>query len=133
MGMANSGKSTIIKILSGREKVDDGKIFVDGVVDYNKLKDSCEVVNDFKTRKLLENDSVYKNLVFYGRKFNTSKHYLGSASSTTSAQSITYTDIYNNYLVPIKNGSTTINITKAPTWAFEEKGRVHRGDENDNL
>ena len=67
-------------------------------------------------------------IAFYGRKFNTSKHYLGSASSTTSAQSITYTDIYNNYLVPIKNGSTTItrywdNTSMAP-YIYDSSTRV---------
>ena len=68
MGMASSGKSTIINLLSGKERPTSGRIFVDGEVNRSKLRNFCEVISDFRTRKMLGNESVYNNLVYYGIK-----------------------------------------------------------------
>jgi len=69
MGKAHSGKSTIINLLSGKEIPSSGKIYVDGEVDYKKLKNSCEIIHDFHKRKLFGHESVYNNLVSFGNKF----------------------------------------------------------------
>ena len=69
MGMASSGKSTIVNLLSGREAPTSGKIFVDGELNYKKLKESCEIIDNFQKNKLLLNESVYNNLVYFGNKF----------------------------------------------------------------
>ena len=69
LGTEGSGKSTLIKLLSGNVLPSRGKIFVDGEEDYKKLKDNCEIISDFKDRKLLENESVYNNLVYFGEKY----------------------------------------------------------------
>lgn len=73
MGEANSGKSTLVNVLSGRKKVDDGAIFVDGEVDYEKLKKSSEVICDFVSQKYINNESVYNNLVAEGKKKKINK------------------------------------------------------------
>ena len=86
-----------------------------------------QTVDTFSSNGVSKNKLVV-GLAFYGRKFNTSSYKVGSTSSTTSASSITYTDIYNNYLVPIQNGSTTIkrywdDTTKAP-YIYDSSTRV---------
>ena len=67
-------------------------------------------------------------IAFYGRKFNTSKYNVGSTSATTNAPSITYTDIYNNYLLKIQNGSTTIkrywDETSMAPYIYDSSTRV---------
>lgn len=68
LGITNSGKSTIVKLLSGKEKPTSGTILVDGLTDYKKLKESSRILNDFKKRKLLLNSSVYNNLIHFGKK-----------------------------------------------------------------
>ena len=72
MGMASSGKSTIVKLLSGREIPTSGKIFVDGELNYKKLRENCEIIDDLNKTKFLLNESVYNNLVFLGNKFKIS-------------------------------------------------------------
>ena len=86
-----------------------------------------------QTVDLFASQGVSKNklvvgIAFYGRKFNTSNYYVGSTSTTTNAASITYTDIYNNYLLKIQNGSTTIKrywdeTTMAP-YIYDSSTRV---------
>jgi len=60
-------------------------------------------------------------LAFYGRKFaiESSDSGIGKSNLYSEASAITYTNIYNNYLVKIANGSQTIkrywdDIAKAP-------------------
>lgn len=60
-------------------------------------------------------------IAFYGRRFNVKSNSdgIGCQNSTSESSSITYSNIYLQYLVPIANGSTTIkrywdNTTKAP-------------------
>lgn len=55
-------------------------------------------------------DKLIVGLAFYGRRFNvnSSSSGIGSTNNLSSASAITYTSIYNDYLIPIKNGSTTI-------------------------
>ncbi len=89
---------------------------------------SCQQTVDLFYSKGVSKNKLVVGIAFYGRKFNTSSSSIGSSSSTTSAPSITYTDIYNNYLVPIKNGSTTIkrywdDTTKAP-YIYDSSTRV---------
>jgi len=69
IGIEASGKSTIVNLLSGRISCDSGKILVDGEENYKKLKENCEIISDFKDRKLLGTESVYNNLVYFGSKF----------------------------------------------------------------
>lgn len=68
MGMASSGKSTVVNLLSGRDLPTNGKIYVDGEVDYKRLKECCETISDLRSKKLLVNESVYNNLMAYGNK-----------------------------------------------------------------
>lgn len=68
MGHASSGKSTIVNLLSGRDIPTGGKIYVDGEVNYDKLKNNSEIISDFRSRKLFVNESVYNNLVHFGDK-----------------------------------------------------------------
>ncbi len=65
MGMASSGKSTIINLLSGREVPSSGNIYVDEGQDLKKVS---EVISGFGNKKLSENDTVYNNLSMYGNK-----------------------------------------------------------------
>lgn len=60
-------------------------------------------------------------IAFYGRRFviESNDSGIGKNNTLSSASAITYTSIYNDYLLPIKNGSTTIkrywdNTAKAP-------------------
>lgn len=69
MGLTGSGKSTILKLLSGRELPSEGKILVDGEENYNVLKNNCEIITDLGNKKLLKNESVYNNLVYFGKKY----------------------------------------------------------------
>lgn len=68
LGVSNSGKSTIVKLLSGEETPTSGKILINGKIDYKSLKKNSEILNDFRKRKLLTNESIYNNLVYYGNK-----------------------------------------------------------------
>ncbi len=68
LGITNSGKSTLIKLLSGKEMPTDGKILVDGKVNYSKLQNNSVVLDDFSKAKFLFNESVYNNLLHYGSK-----------------------------------------------------------------
>jgi len=69
MGVARAGKSTIVNLLSGKIVPTSGKILVDNEENYKKLRDSCEIISDFKKRKLYSNESVYNNLLNFGAKF----------------------------------------------------------------
>ena len=69
MGLSGSGKSTIIKLLSGKELPSGGKVLVNGEEDYNTLRNSCEIITDLENKKLLKNESVYNNLVYFGKKY----------------------------------------------------------------
>lgn len=69
VGKERSGKSTIINLLSGKVLPTKGKIFVDGEVNYKKLRENCEIISDFKERKLIFNESVYNNFVYFGSKY----------------------------------------------------------------
>lgn len=69
MGLSGSGKSTIIKLLSGKELPSEGKVLVNGEEDYNTLRNSCEIITDLENKKLLKNESVYNNLVYFGKKY----------------------------------------------------------------
>lgn len=69
IGINNSGKSVTINLLSGRETPTSGKIYIDGEVDYKKLKDNCEIINDFNKWKLLASETIYNNLLHFGKKF----------------------------------------------------------------
>ena len=75
-------------------------------------------------------DKLVVGLAFYGRKFNvtSSGTGIGVDNNVSSADAITYTNIYNNYLIPIKNGSTTItrywdDKTKAP-YIYDKQTRI---------
>ena len=68
LGAEASGKSTFIKLLSGNILPTDGEILVDGEVDYKKLKNNCEIINDFNKSRLNDNETVYNNLVHFGAK-----------------------------------------------------------------
>jgi ABC-2 type transport system ATP-binding protein len=69
LGVEGSGKSTIIKLLSGRDLPTTGEILVDGEIDYKTLRYNCEIISDFKTRSLLKNESVYNNFLHFGSKY----------------------------------------------------------------
>lgn len=68
LGIDDSGKSTIVKLLSGLELPTTGKILVNGKTDYKALKKNSVTLSDFKRRKLFYNESIYNNLVHYGNK-----------------------------------------------------------------
>lgn len=69
IGEDNSGKSTIVNLLSGRERPTRGEVLIDGEVDRENLKANSEIISDLCGFKLSENDSVYNNLVYLGNKF----------------------------------------------------------------
>lgn len=69
IGRANSGKSTIINLLSGKETPSSGKVYIDEEINSKKLRAYSEKINDFNDRKLVKHDSVYNNLVSFGKKF----------------------------------------------------------------
>ena len=68
IGGERSGKSTIVNLLSGKVAPSDGEILVDGENNRSKLRNSCEIISDFKKRKFIKNESVYNNLVRFGIK-----------------------------------------------------------------
>ena len=68
LGAEASGKSTFIKLLSGNVLPTAGEVFVDGEVDYKKLKNKCEIINDFSKCNLNEGETVYNNFVHFGAK-----------------------------------------------------------------
>ena len=69
MGVRGSGKSSAINLLSGRELPTSGKILVDNQIDYNKLKNSCEIITNLEEKKLIKNETVYNNLIYFGNKY----------------------------------------------------------------
>lgn len=68
LGAEASGKSTLIKLLSGNTLPSSGEVLIDGENDYKKLKNSCEIINDFSQKQLDLNETVYNNLVSFGNK-----------------------------------------------------------------
>lgn len=74
LGIDDSGKSTIVKLLSGLETPTSGRILINGKIDYKALKRSSVILSDFKKRKLLSNGSIYNNLVHYGNKMRISNN-----------------------------------------------------------
>lgn len=68
LGAEASGKSTLIKLLSGNTLPSSGDVLIDGENDYKKLKNSCEIINDFSQKQLDLNETVYNNLVSFGNK-----------------------------------------------------------------
>lgn len=69
LGEEGSGKSTFIKLFSGEVKPTSGVVLVDEEDNYKKLRNSCEIISDFDKRKLLFNETVYNNLVYFGNKY----------------------------------------------------------------
>ena len=69
LGLSGAGKSTIVNLLSGRIKPTFGQILVDGEEDYKKLQNNCEIISDFNEKRLLNNHSVYDNLIYFGAKY----------------------------------------------------------------
>lgn len=74
LGLTNSGKSTIIKLLSGAEKPTQGTILVDGAINYKKLKESSKILDNFNKRKLLIKHTVFNNLIYFGKKEKMSEN-----------------------------------------------------------
>ena len=88
-----------------------------------------QTVNTFVQQGASRNKLIV-GLAFYGRKFNvtSSGSGIGYDNNLSTAEAITYTNIYNNYLVKIKNGSTTItrywdDKTKAP-YIYDKSTRI---------
>ena len=71
IGEGNSGKSTILKLLSGREIPTGGKIYVDGEENNKKLIEKCQIISNFHSGKL-NNESVYNHLLSLGNKLKMS-------------------------------------------------------------
>ena len=69
LGDAKGGKSTLVNLLCGKSKPDEGEILINGEKDINSLKANCAVVDELDNR-LLGNESVYNNLVYFGKKLN---------------------------------------------------------------
>lgn len=69
LGEANGGKSTLVNLLSGKSKPDSGEILLDDNKDVGLLKSNCVIINQLDD-KLFSNESVYNNLVHYGKKLN---------------------------------------------------------------
>lgn len=68
LGAEASGKSTLIKLFSGNTLPSSGEVLVDGEIDYKRLKNSCEIINDFNQKQLDLNETVYNNLVSFGNR-----------------------------------------------------------------
>ena len=73
VGESGQGKSTLVNLLSGRDIVSDGEILVDSINNYKVLKKNSEVVKDLFSKKLLNNETVYNNLVYFGKKLKLSE------------------------------------------------------------
>lgn len=69
LGEASGGKSTLVNLFCGKSKPDSGEILVDGNKDSKLLKDNSVMISQLNN-KLLSNESVYNNLVYYGKKLN---------------------------------------------------------------
>ena len=67
LGLEGSGKSTIIKLLSGNMKPTQGAIYIEGEENLGKLKDYCQIISDFDNKRLLVNESVYNNFIHFGK------------------------------------------------------------------
>lgn len=72
IGEDNSGKSTIVNLLSGEDSPTRGEILIDGINDIENLRKSSSIIRDVYSFKLMENESVYNNLVLLGKKFKMS-------------------------------------------------------------
>ncbi len=72
VGRPDSGKTTIINLLSGKTKPTSGNILVDGVVDDKRLRKESLVISDYFDYRLANNESVYNNLMIYGSKLRIS-------------------------------------------------------------
>lgn len=68
LGAEGSGKSTIVNLLCGKTLPTSGKVEIEREILYKDLKDNCELISDFSSKKLLKNESVYNNFVYYGKK-----------------------------------------------------------------
>lgn len=68
----SGGKSTLINLLSGGSVPDSGVVLVDGINDSKTLNKNCSVIKSLNN-KLLINESVYNNLVYFGKKMNMSE------------------------------------------------------------
>lgn len=67
MGEKGEGKSTLVKILSGRVEPTSGEIIITDSIGCS-LKNNCELIESFFAKKLNVMDTVYNNLVFFGSK-----------------------------------------------------------------
>ena len=68
LGLDNSGKSTIVSLLSGSSIPTSGCILVDGKVNYKVLKNNSKILLNLTEKKGLSNDTVYNNLAHTGNK-----------------------------------------------------------------
>ena len=68
MGLASSGKSTIVNLLSGRALPTSGRVLINGEENFAELKSVCEVISSFENKNIMFNDSVYNNLAVLGSK-----------------------------------------------------------------
>lgn len=72
MGEAKGGKTTLVNLLSGNTLLDEGEIFVNNKKDASYLRANSVVISNLDN-KLLNNESVYNNLVYYGNKLKMSE------------------------------------------------------------
>lgn len=72
MGEAKGGKTTLVNLLSGNTLLDEGEIFVNNKKDTSYLRANSVVISNLDN-KLLNNESVYNNLVYYGNKLKMSE------------------------------------------------------------
>lgn len=68
LGLDNSGKSTIVSLLSGSSLPTSGNILVDGKINYKLLKSNSKILLNLTEKKGFYNDTVYNNLVHIGNK-----------------------------------------------------------------
>lgn len=69
LGAERSGKSTIVNLLCGKTSPTSGKVEIVGESLCKTLKGNCELISDLDGKKLLKNESVYNNFIYYGNKF----------------------------------------------------------------